>query len=404
MKKLTLLLIAASLALNVALLGVLLAGYGAAPAPAATPVAKPKAPIAAKSAIDAKTWTDLQTADLPAMVQRLRERGFPPEIVRAILAAQLRESHAAREKAIDPDADNRPFWKNYPIDPKVQAARMQLYREQQKTLRALLGADADPRENMNALYQGRRFDSVPAEKLPDVQRVLREFEDARQDIYSSNVGSFSNETQKRLAALEKDQQAALAAVLTPQELEEWNVRNSDTSRSLRGQLTAFNPTEQEFRAIYRLQADFDERFGRMYSMPSAEEQQRRGEAQRQMNEQIKGMLGPVRGADYERANDFSYRQTSQLVARLELPPETTNQVYAIQKDIQQRMSDAFRSGTAAADREALLAKLAAETQTRVSAVLGPRGYEAYQQYGGSWMQSLRRRPPSPAGAPTTPGR
>jgi hypothetical protein len=400
MKTLVTALIVGSVGLNLALLAVLFAGRESAPT-APTPPPAPKVamkPVA--PAVDDQTWSTLQGEDLAAMVKRLRESGFPPAVVRAIAGAQLRDAYAARIKALDPQADNRPFWKNYSIDPKVQAAQGKLYREQQKILRELLGADGDPQENINALYQGRRFDSVPPEKVEDVQRILRDFEDARQDVYSSAAGVFGPEMQKRIAEVEKDQRAALARVLSPQEFEDWQVRNSDTARNIRGQLSAFNPTEQEFRAIYKMQADFDERFGRMYAPPSQEENRRRGEAQQQMNEQIKGMLGPVRGAEYERANDYNYRQTSQLVARLELPAETTNQVYEVQKDIQKRMRDLFGSGTnALEDRKKDFAELEREAQAKITNILGARGYQAYQQYGGSWLQTLRPRP-----SPSVPGR
>jgi hypothetical protein len=405
MKTVVAVLIAGSLALNLVLLAVLFAGRETTPATSAPTSAAPK--IAAKPttpAIDDQTWSTLRTEDLSAMVSRLRENGFPPATVRAIMAAHLREAYAARIKALDPDADNRPFWKSYSIDPKVQAAQSQLYREQTKILRGLLGPDAEGQENINALYQGRRFDSVPPEKVEDVQRILRDFEDARQDIYSKTAGSFGQETQKRIAEIEKDQRAALARVLSPQEFEDWQVRNSDTARSIRGQLSAFNPTEAEFRAIYKLQADYDEKFSRtMFVPPSPEESRRRGEAQQQLNEQIKATLGPVRGAEYERANDYNYRQTSQLVARLELPPETTDKIYQIQKDIQNRSRELYRGGpNAVPDRDNQITQLVAEAQTKVSAILGPRGFEAYQQYGGSWIQSLRPRvaPRVPAPAPT----
>jgi hypothetical protein len=404
MKTVVTVLIAGSLALNLALLALLFAGRESTPAASLPTTAAPKA--AAKPAappIDDQTWSTLRTEDLPAMVNRLRENGFPPATVRAIMATHLREAYAARIKALDPEAENRPFWKSYSIDPKVQAAQSQLYREQTKILRGLLGPDAEGQENINALYQGRRFDSVPPEKIDDVQRILRDFEDARQDVFSKSAGSFGQETQKRITEIEKDQRAALARLLTPQEFEDWQVRNSDTARSIRAQLSAFNPTEAEFRAIYKLQADYDEKFSRtMYAPPSPEESRRRGEAEKQLNEQIKATLGPVRGAEYERSNDYNYRQTSQLVARLELPPETTGKIYEIQKDIQNRSRELYRGGpNAVAEREKEFAQLISEAQTKVSAILGPRGFEAYRQYGGSWIQSLQVRPAirTPAPAP-----
>ena len=387
----------ASLGFNATLIVVLLVSRGdRQPAAAIAPKAAPPA-AAIKPAYDEQTWPEMKTADLSALLQRLRERGFPPEIIRAILSAQLLEAYAARMKALDPDSDRRPYWKSYSIDPKVQVAQMQLYREQQKILRGLLGADADPQESVNDVYRGRRFDTVPREKLDDVQRILREFEEARSEAFGSSGGMIGAETQKKLANLDREMRSALRGVLSPSEFEDFQIRNSDTARNLRNELSAFNPTEAEFRALYRLKADFDERFPPNYGMLNMEEQERRSEGYRQLNEQIKATLGAVRGEEYQRASDYNYKQTSQLVARLELPAETTNKVYDVQKDIQTRMRDVARprpDGPPTPSPE--LNALATEAEKRITALIGARGFEAYKQYGGSWMRALQPPAPPPA--------
>src|SRR6188768_2373161 len=138
MKKFFDVLLVGSIALSVVLLGILFAGYGRAEKVVVSPRTVRTEPQP-KPAIDGETWASLRTDDLPAMVQRLRERGVPPEFVRAIITAHLREAYAARMKAVDPDVDRRPFWKSYSTDPKVQLAQLQLHREQQKVIRDLLG-------------------------------------------------------------------------------------------------------------------------------------------------------------------------------------------------------------------------------------------------------------------------
>ena len=124
----------------------------------------------------------------------------------------------------------------------------------------------------------------------------------------------------------------------------------------------------------------------------------RGEAQKQLNEDVKAALGAVRYAEYQRATDYSFRQTTQLVARLDLPPESANQVYAVQKDIQDRANTLRQNSALSSDeRTAQFAALANETKTKVTAVLGEGGFAAYKENGGSWMQMLQppRPPPKP---------
>lgn len=341
--------------------------------------------------IDDKVWEGLRSDELPTLLASLRAAGFPPHVVRAIMAAQLRERYSARMKALDPMAGIRPFWSSFSTDPKVQVASQALWREQQKALRELLGPE-DSTTSMDSLYQRRRLDGIPSEKIGDVQDLLRDFDDRRNDIYmSAGGGIMGTEIQAKVAAMEKEQQAALAKMLTPQELEQYNLRNSETARSLRGQLIAFNPSEEEFLAIYKVQAEFDERVGRQMRMLGPAEMTKRMEAQKQTNEQIKAALGPARGAEYERANDFSYRQTSQLVARLEMPPETTTKIWEVQKEIQKRAGELYRSNPPPADRQKQLDELNTEAQAKVTAVLGARGFEAYKDYGGTWMGMLKPR-------------
>ncbi len=362
-----------------------------APAAAATPAAD--GPVAPPP-IDQNVWPDLQTDDLSALAIRLRASGFPPALIRAILAARLDEQFAARRKALRAEDATLPFWKGQTRDPKLAAARVQLDREQQKLLRQLLGADAETDDQGVRLGQNRSLDFLPAEKADALKRLLRDYDERRSDLYAS--GFSANTDRAKLDALEKERHDSLARVLSPAELVEYDLRNSSTADSLRTNLSAFNPTEAEFRALYPLQAAFDERWSNDFGLTlSADERRQRDDAQKLLTDQIKASLGPERAADYDRTTDYNYRRTSQLVERLELPPETANNLWAAQKEFQQRRMDIYR--TAAPDeRVAQLTALQQEAITRVTPLLGgASGVEAYKQYGGSWLQSLVPRPAPP---------
>ena len=395
MKKIVSLLVAVSLAANVLLLGVLLAGRGSNEAPTnPAPAGAAASAAPARPAVEAVPWSDLGREDLPSLVQRLRDEGLPPHLVRALVQARVQEMFAPRVRALRGDAATRPYWKNATVDPQVRAAEFALYREQQKLMRELLGADADPAD-FN-VYQHRRLETVPADKQQPVKDSLRQLEERRQEIYSQSPGMITPELQRRVAALEQEHQATLAAILTPVELEEFNLRNSDTARNLRFELSAFQPTEEEFRAIYRLQSQLPAYEANL----SPAELQRRGELHTQAREQIKAMLGPERGAEYQRASDFSYRQTGQLVSRLELPPETTGLVWKVKQDVENRANALRRDASLdAAERDRKLDALADESGRRVAELLGgQRGLDAFKQNGGHWIEALK---PRPAGATTS---
>jgi len=405
--KVSTLLLAGSLAANFALAAVFFAGASASHVvssnsslPARPATTAPGS--AAKTAIDAETWTRLQTDDLPAFLARLRAEGFPPALVRAIMAEQVRVQFAPRRAALNRKGADRPFWEPATEDPKTAAALREIMKEQNQALKDLLGPDATTDEFAAASLH-RQFPGLSDDKINELQRIQQDFNERRSDLLTGVNGAILPDDREKLTAIEKAQHDEIAQTLTPQELEDYDLRTSNTANLLRYQLTAFDPTEQEFRTLYQIQSDFSDRLGPMYGPPTQDEMRARAEAQKQLNDQILATLGPERGADYQRAIDNNYRQTSQLVARLDLPPESANDVYAVQKDIQQRVTALRTDPTLSlSDRNQQIAALADEAKAKVTATLGDSGFEAYKQYGGSWLQNLQPRPAN-TGAPQMPG-
>jgi hypothetical protein len=202
------------------------------------------------------------------------------------------------------------------------------------------------------------------------------------------------EDRAKLALLDKEQRVDIAALLTPQELLEYDLRNSSTASQLRSQLAIFNPTEDEFRAIFKIQQAFDDQYGSVSSIAMSMEQRRqRTEAQKQLLPQFQAVLAPDRFAAFQQATDPAYQTINRLVARLELPPETSTQVVTLQKDIQQRaMSAQTALDITPEQRAAQLAALNQEATDKLTQTLGARGFEAYKANGGFWLQMLQPRP------------
>ena len=212
-----------------------------------------------------------------------------------------------------------------------------------------------------------------------------------------------------------ERQADPEGVLSPEELEAYDLRASPTANQLRYNLTAFDATEDEYRAIFKVQRAYDEQLRDLAptlgSGPLTPEQSRaRQTIQEQLNADLKAALGDQRYADYQRAMDYNYRQTTQLVARLNLPPQTANELYAVQKEMEQRRMNfaASANGTALTREQAMdqMTALQQEATARVTSALGGNAaaLEAYKQYGGSWLANLVPRPPRPLGPATGPAR
>lgn len=404
MKTVVIFAVAVSLLLNATLAWLhFTAGDNVAPVGDFVPAAAaPVSSSAARAGPD--FWTSLEGSDLPAKVKRLRESGFPPDVVRAIVAAQIREGFAARRKALIAASPEPPYWQNVPRDPALTAALREIDREEQRQVRELAG-DPEPDDPLMRLGRERGVEFLPTAKAEEVRKIIRAYEERRNEIYSAG---YTIADREKISALEKEQHAAIGRVLTPQELFEYDLRTSTTADMLREELSAFQPTEEEYRAIYPIRAAFDERFGVFVPALTPEKMRERNEASRLMATQIKGVLSPGRAAEYDRSTDYNYRRTSQLVARLELPPETTTQLYTVQKEFDQRRGELYRNATSPADRARINEQLRAMQQEAVARVTpllgGARGVEAYKQFGGSWISNMVPRPPltRPPAPPTLP--
>jgi hypothetical protein len=103
--------------------------------------------------------------------------------------------------------------------------------------------------------------------------------------------------------------------------------------------------------------------------------------------------------DYERAIDYHYQRTGQLVARLELPAETTRRLWDVQQDFQKRRSETYARGGGGVPTPALAAALTALQQQAVAAVTPLLGnasrVEASKQYGGARIDYMVPRPTTP---------
>lgn len=398
--KLSSLLVGASIALNVVLVVALVGHVAVSGDEGDASAAKPAspAPVVAKAPASAEAWASIQTGDLPAQVERLKAEGFPPATIRAIMAATVRAQFAARRKALEGTAT--PYWET-PVDPKQMLAMAALEREERKILRDLLGPDP---VSGPAAQLRRMLPNLAEDKLEQLAALRERFQEEQSDFYAGRRGALAGDDGRKMEEMEKAFRARVAAVLSPQELEEFDLRESRTAQQLRYSLAAFDATEQEYRTIFRLQSAFDAQYGQNYRSDMSEDEMRaRTAAQAQVKEQIKSALGDARYAEYERGTDTSYRRTTQLVARLNLPPETANEIYSLQKDIQSRAMEIRRGGAAAPGGTApALAALATEAEAKLVTKLGPVGLEAYKGNNmGSWLNNLTPRT-RPAAIPAAP--
>jgi hypothetical protein len=411
--KLRPLLIALSLAANVALLFAVTQrsarwadffSLGSSKPSAVVPAAKAGTAEAPKAdAFTPETWANLKAGDIKSVAERLKAEGFPVSLQRAIIGALVAEQFADRHHALAEMIRAQPWWAmmfNSASGGKIMTARQQLQRDEKDAIDALLGPDAGTTTYAHA-RQERQFGDLPPAKLSELDRINSDYNELISDVRNSSQGILLKEDRDKIAYLEKEKRDDITKLLTPDELFAYDLRSSPTANSLRTQLASFNPTEDEFRAIFKAQQAFDAQYGGgNFELMSPEQRRARAGAQQQLTDQVQAVLSPDRFADYKLKTDPAYLSANAIVTRLELPATATTDIVTIQKDIMKR-ADSIRTdrSLSADERTSQLTALGSEAVVRLTPVLGDAGLAAYKQSGGYWINMLQRTPPPPAAAP-----
>jgi hypothetical protein len=279
-------------------------------------------------------------------------------------------------------------------------------REKARLLKDLLGADYNPNSFSNgidndeviAAQQRREFGDLPAEKIAQLRKIRSDYSDLTIKMEEASLGVRLPEDDERLTLLEREEHADIERLLTPAELLDYDLRNSDLAGQVRNRVGFFDATEEEFRALYVAAKTYDEQHP-LPSQPSQALQLQREEA---FATQQQNVLGAARYAEFQRTHEIivgspDEEQVSRLVTRLSLPPAVTASVVAVQSDVRQRAIALRTDQTlSASERTTQLASLAAEASAKLTETLGDRGFEAYKQNAGQW---LRKLVPPPATAP-----
>ncbi|MEO6568687.1 MAG: hypothetical protein ABIO94_07970 [Opitutaceae bacterium] len=416
--KLSTLLVAGSLALNAALAVVYFsrsrpavpsAEVAAVTASGSKTVSQPKAGAAKPSSSaekknDAATWAALnKTGDLRALAARLKAAGFSPDVVRAAVSAQLYESFKTRRAQMLPKIEDRPFWKTDSnggsllsgifSDPKYRAATRELSLEHSRLLKEILGPDANASSADYDEYLVRRFGNLPKDKIEQLQRLDQDYNELRSDAQRAARGLALPEDREKLAILEREKRADLAQMLTPEEAEDYLMRSSQSTSRLRQTLTVVNASEEEFKALYRVQAGYDEKYGTALGLGGPTTPEQRNErlaAQAEVEEQFKAALGETRYAEFARAADREYQQLSGMAKQAGIADAAAIAVVTMRQNVLNESNRIFDDESLSSDQKRVAIQGLGQTaRSEVNAALGADVAQKYLQIA-NWITQLER--------------
>ncbi|MBI3876632.1 MAG: hypothetical protein HY300_11900 [Verrucomicrobia bacterium] len=364
-----------------------------APQPAGTHPSRPQsvespppqtaqAPVAQKT--PALTWAALESADYKVYMKNLRAFGCPEETIRDIIIADVHKLYSRKRAALSKPEPFK-FWQAEPRpDDDASRARREkvraLQKEEDAVLAELFGPDwrsAASQSSSDADFDERFFGGLPEEKREKVRAIDERFTEEIAEVYLRSGGDeLSSEEKRKLRDLKQQQRQALAAALTPAELEEYEARNSETAQHLRDTLAGQNWSKEDFLSVFRLQQAFDEKFGEGSAASRADRMQ----AEQELQAKLKAALGEQRYAGFQRGQDPDYQDLFRLAQNFNLPQDAAAKVYDVQRlateQIAKIEADASLDPAQQAQARAAIEQ---ERDQALQGLLGDKAFKAFQR-------------------------
>lgn len=363
------------------------------------------------------TWRLIESDDFKRYIENLREVGCPEQTIQDIIIAEVNKLYARKEAALRLRPEHLKPWETFALSQYGNLDRQrkfrQLMREKRDLLKELLGIDV-PQEmpstwaNSSDSAFEAAYAKLPEDKRELVRRIQERLSDGEQELNARTMGYWEEGDQQEMAKLQKEYRDALAQTLTKDEMLDYQLVTSPMGRGLRSELSGFATSEHEFREIFRMRQEMQDAMSGLRGN-NPETNRKRHDAHVQMDNGVRAMLGEQRYTEYQRSQDWQYRNLTRLARDNGLPPETAGKAYDMnQLAMQEAAKIRSQPNLPREERDAMLRQMQADLDSTMGQLLGPAVYTRFQQnYGGGRIHVEPRvtrtvvRPEPVAVAPNT---
>lgn len=343
-------------------------------------------------------WSQVESSDYRQYIANLRAIGCPETTIKDIIFTDILKLYAARRGKYYQNGREFRFWET---DEKRKLNARQLEEREKQlalidkeipaVLRELLGVNYEREMNkyfVDSNEDERRLSFLPEEKRDQLLALRDQIEGMRERVMDRANGNPSEADLEELKKIDERQKAELKNILSGSELAEFELRTSDTANELRANLIGFNPSESEFREIFEMEKAVNAKFA--YADPNDEAvQQKKAEAEADVQETLKRQWGDARYAEYQRSQNPDYRNACVFTEVYELPTSTAQAIFEIQQVAEAERQNLLKN--TAVEESARLEALRAiqnETEKALRATMGANVFAKYTQSTGKWVRSL----------------
>ena len=351
--------------------------------------------VVTNTVVKQMTWETVEASSYLDYIDNLRRIGCPEKTIRDIILADVNKLYKTKRRAASGQKKFE-FWKanamfGMGMDKDNVETMRELNAERDELLKQL-GIESSFESEMslilNPLQQSLGF--LPEQKQVAVMKELQGIQSRIAEL--SEDGSADIEM---VWKAQRETEESIKGMLSEDEYTAYLLRKSNTAHKLRSQIAGFDPSEEEFRTVFKLKRAFDEEYGEIgINLDLLEEQLK---AQKTLNEQIRQSLGDERYADYERAQDYQFQQIHSSLKKADLGTGEAIQVYDMQKVAQDAALQLRGNQTLnEAERRERLRQIRNETESAIQQVVGTEGWEKFNRPSNTrWLQSISPNEPKP---------
>jgi len=338
-------------------------------------------------------WASIESADYGQYIANLRAVECPELLVRDIIVAEIDNSYQ-QKSPIEPVSFSP--WQSPDDRRKAMGNQLEKFKNQRHEKRAvvksLLGYewedDAEKIWNQN-LLTSLTLGFLPDEKAGQILWLQDDYEPAAQKIREDADFILIDEDRAQLLSLYEKFKTELSGILNLSELDEFQLRAQQRFFIVNDiHFDGMTISRDELRQIARLSKSVVDMAQDDFASPpplSDDEHTRRMEA---FNAQIKNLLGTTQYADYERAQDFNFREIFEFCEQNQLPQTAAINVYDLRKNADTQADEIRRDGSLSEnERMIALSVLKLATLNAVSSALSDK-YQTYLESSGQWIEAI----------------
>ena len=235
---------------------------------------------------------------------------------------------------------------------------------------------------------------TPAEKAARIEKINRDYDEVRLKTsadYSAAGASFPgglNAFLRQLALLEREKHADLATVLSPAELEDYEMRETAAGQLVQKLLGDTAATDAQRRAVFRLQRAFEDQFALTFDVTPPALLQRET-ARHALQEQIHAVLGDALFGAWLQGEGGEYAQFTKFAAAQGLPLEAPLQLWRAKNEFTRRRLEINAQNSerrmSPEQMRAAQAALTQQTEARVLAIIGQGAMQTARTEVLGWL-------------------